>query len=352
MNQSKYLFGFFFLTLGCLLLADNFSPFFEFDEFWRLWPLILLLLGVSSLITKDSIKRILMSGIGIVSGIIIFGGMHEDEANIVHFENDEQVSELRDSVSVPFNPALSDTSFVSITAGAASINISTTNDSSLILVQRNSEIYKNNEVNGGNIDESNFESSFSIDHTINNGINKVNLEFGGNLTLFGNRKLKSANVLLSPKAFWNIDIDGGASSLNADLSALRIGTVNLEVGASSITLKLGAIQDSSYYNIEGGAAKFMIEIPEGIGCKIEHESALTRHEFPGFIQKSDLSYETPNYQTSIKKITISLQTGMSSIAVKTYKQIPPFSPTIPNNERSDTLPQKQDIKPNKQSRHM
>jgi|GEM_PF-607205 len=352
MNQFRFLFGFFFITIGSLLLAHNFYPFFVFESVWRLWPLILLLLGVSSLVKQVTVKKILMSGIGLIAGIIIFSdGDHK--GIVIDSDSDEKVSEIRDSISVPFDPALSDTTYLSISAGAASIDIGLNGDSSLMLIQRQAEVFENDsEINGGNLDENNAGSSFSINHKIRDGINRVDLEFGGNLTLFGNQKLKKALVLLNPRALWNIDIDGGATSMNADLSALRIASLNVEVGASSVSLRLGAIQDSSFYHIEGGAAKFFIEIPEDAGCRIMQESGLSKHDFPNFIKKADNVYESPNYATSTKKIILDILTGVSSVAVQRYKQKAPDTSRLNNDtlqkKSSDTLV----IKPNEKSKQL
>jgi len=351
MNQFRFLFGFFFISIGSLLLAHNFYPFFEFESVWRLWPMILLLLGVSSLIKHATVKKYLMSGIGLIAGLILFSeNKYED---VVQFETDEKVSEVRDSVSVPFDPSLSDTSYLSISAGAASIDIGLNEDSSLMLIQRHSEVFENDsEINGGNIDEIDAGSSFSIDHKVRDGINRVNLEFGGNLTLFGNQKLKRAKVLLNPKALWNMDIDGGATSMNADLSALRISSLNLEVGASSVNLRLGLIQDSSFYHIEGGAAKFLIEIPEDAGCRITQESGLSKHDFPNFIKKANNVYETPNYATSKKKIILDIQTGISSITVQKYKQKAPVKQLNSIDTNRIKSPDTLVIKPNEKSKQL
>lgn len=351
MNQFRFLFGFFFISIGSLLLAHNFYPFFEFESVWRLWPMILLLLGVSSLIKHATVKKYLMSGIGLIAGLILFSeNKYED---VVQFETDEKVSEVRDSVSVPFDPSLSDTSYLSISAGAASIDIGLNEDSSLMLIQRHSEVFENDsEINGGNIDEIDAGSSFSIDHKVRDGINRVNLEFGGNLTLFGNQKLKRAKVLLNPKALWNMDIDGGATSMNADLSALRISSLNLEVGASSVNLRLGSIQDSSFYHIEGGAAKFLIEIPEDAGCRITQESGLSKHDFPNFIKKANNVYETPNYATSKKKIILDIQTGISSITVQKYKQKAPVKQLNSIDTNRIKSPDTLVIKPNEKSKQL
>ena len=352
MNQFRFLFGFFFISIGALLLAHNFYPFFEFESVWRLWPLILLLLGVSTLIKLETVKRFIMSGIGVISGIILFAGIHEDN-DIVSIDVHEKFSEVRDSVSVPFDPNLSDTSYISISAGAASIDIGMNEDSSLILIHRHSEVFENDsEVNGGNIDEITTESSFSIDHKIRDGINRVDLEFGGNLTLFGNQKLKRAKVFLHPQALWNIDIDGGATSMNADLSALRIASLNLEVGASSVSLRLGTMQDSSFYHIEGGAAKFLIEIPEDAGCRITQESGLSKHDFPNFIKKADNVFESPNYATSKKKIILDILTGMSSITVQMYKQKAPEKQVNSIDTNRKKSPDTPVIQPNEKSKQL
>ena len=352
MNQFKYLFGFFFITIGSLLLAHNFYPLFVVEDVWRLWPLILLLLGVSSLVKHVTVKKILMSGIGLIAGIILFSE-DENKGIIIEFDKDEKVSEVRDSVSVPYDPNLSDTSYLSISAGAASIDIGMNEDSALILIHRHSEVYENeSEVNGGNIDEITTESSFSIDHKIRDGINRVNLEFGGNLTLFGNQKLKRAKVFLHPQALWNIDIDGGATSMNADLSALRIASLNLEVGASSVSLRLGTMQDSSFYHIEGGAAKFLIEIPEDAGCRITQESGLSKHDFPNFIKKADNVFESPNYATSKKKIILDILTGMSSITVQMYKQKAPEKQVNSIDTNQKKSPDSPVIQPNEKSKQL
>ena len=352
MNQFKYLFGFFFITIGSLLLAHNFYPLFVVEDVWRLWPLILLLLGVSSLVKHVTVKKILMSGIGLIAGIILFSE-DENKGIIIEFDKDEKVSEVRDSVSVPYDPNLSDTSYLSISAGAASIDIGMNEDSALILIHRHSEVYENeSEVNGGNIDEITTESSFSIDHKIRDGINRVNLEFGGNLTLFGNQKLKRAKVFLHPQALWNIDIDGGATSMNADLSALRIASLNLEVGASSVSLRLGTMQDSSFYHIEGGAAKFLIEIPEDAGCRITQESGLSKHDFPNFIKKADNVFESPNYATSKKKIILDILTGMSSITVQMYKQKAPEKQVNSIDTNRKKSPDTPVIQPNEKSKQL
>lgn len=352
MNQFSFLFGFFFISIGSLLLAHNFYPFFEFESVWRLWPMILLLLGVSSLIKLETVKKIIMSGIGLISGIILFAGINKDN-DIVHSDLHEKVSEVSDSVSVPFNSSLSDTSYLSMSAGAASIDIGMNEDSSLILIHRHSEVFEHDsEVNGGNIDEINTGSSFSIDHKVRNGINRIDLEFGGNLTLFGNQKLKRANVLLNPKALWNIDIDAGATSMNADLSALRIASLNLEVGASSVSLRLGTMQDSSFYHIEGGAAKLLIEIPEAAGCRITQESGLSKQNFSNFIKKANNIFESPNYATSKKKIILDIQTGMSSITVQMYKQKAPEKQVNSRDTNQKKSPDTLVIQPNEKSKQL
>lgn len=345
MKGTKFLFGFFFITVGTLIFIDNFNHIYGAEELWRLWPLILILLGVSSLITLAYLKNIMMSIIGIISALTIFSSM-QDEAVYVSDYHNEKVYSTSDTTYIAYDAGLQDTTFLSIGAGAMNIDFIGSDDTSLVMIESEKQFFQKDDEDSLSISE------LEIEKTIKNLQMHLSVDMSGNIKMFSNNKLKHALFHLHKKPIWNLNLEGGASSFNADLSSLKVSNINVGVGASDVSLKLGNLTDSMHVDIDGGVAKFHIDIPDDIGCRISHESALTNHEFPGFIQKSDLNYETPNYQSSKKKITIQLETGISSISVKTYKQIPPVSPVMPNEGMKDSMLQKLDIKPNKQSRKL
>jgi hypothetical protein len=346
MKGAKFLFGFFFISLGLLTFIDNFNHIHGTEELWRLWPVILILLGVASLINYDKLKNIMMAGIGIISALTIFSSMQDAPVYVADYHNEKAYS-TNDTSLIAFDSTLSDTTFLSIGAGVMNINLMASDDTSLMMISSQNEFFQRDD------EDSQTESLFSIDKIIKNGTMHLDVDMGGNIKMFRNNKLKKADFRLNKKPIWNIALAGGVNSFNADVSKLRISNFSFDIGVSDISLKLGDLIDSSHVEVNGGAVtKFHIEIPEGVGCKIDHESVLTKHNFPGFIQKDDQSYETPNYQSSRKKITINLETGISSIMVKTYKQNPPISPSNQKDEKTDTLLKKLDIKPNKQSKQL
>ncbi|MBT8387120.1 MAG: hypothetical protein KJO12_06880, partial [Ignavibacteria bacterium] len=59
-------------------------------------------------------------------------------------------------------------------------------------------------------------------------------------------------------------------------------------------------------------------VPEGSGCQIETDVALSSKNFHGFEKiKSDL-YQTSNFEDAQKKIYINIECGVSSINISRY----------------------------------
>lgn len=345
MSSSKLLFGFFFLTAGLLIFANNFIPIHGLQEVWRLWPLILIFLGISSLISQNTIKQIIMVCIGILAGMVLFSmiSVNDEFITTSHYG---LFSSQSDSISIPFDSTLSDTTYLSIGAGITNIVLLGSDDSSLIKTKSEAEVSNDEEL------DFSLNPSIHIEKKVTDGNHHINVDINANTDLFESPRLHKATFYLSKKAVWYLSFNGGVSSYKADLSSLKMASVVVSVGVSDFQMKLGSLLDSSHVDIEGAAAKYALEIPEGVGCRIQHESALTKHDFPGFIQKDDLSYESPNYDKSQKKITIRLHTGVSAISVKKYKQNPPDNPLPSSDSMASPLPQKLDIKPNKFSRQL
>jgi len=54
--KGKDWFALVLILLGLLLLGDNLG-FFRFSYIWRLWPLVLVIIGVSMFMKKDQEKK-------------------------------------------------------------------------------------------------------------------------------------------------------------------------------------------------------------------------------------------------------------------------------------------------------
>jgi hypothetical protein len=113
-----------------------------------------------------------------------------------------------------------------------------------------------------------------------------------------------------------LTIEAGASSFEVDLKDTLVSRVELKVGASNVNLTMPA-HGSSVLDIEGGAATFNVSIPEGTVARIDRTEgfvALTvdTNRFP----ESDRGYQSPNYDTAIDRVSISLRAGVGTVNIK------------------------------------
>ena len=117
---------------------------------------------------------------------------------------------------------------------------------------------------------------------------------------------------------WDIQFDIGAASAKLDLTPFKINDLNIDMGAAALELRLGDLYNKTTIDIDAGASDMDLFVPEGSGCQIKTDVALSSKNFHGFEKiKSDL-YQTSNFEEAEKKIYIKINCGVSSISVRRY----------------------------------
>lgn len=114
---------------------------------------------------------------------------------------------------------------------------------------------------------------------------------------------------------WDIVVDSGASDVNLNLQHLIVQNVTVKSGASSVDVVMGDLAEHATVTVKTGASSVNVRIPESVGGKITADSGLSSHDFTGFVQQSDNSYQTTGYAEATKKIDINLSAGVSSLTV-------------------------------------
>jgi hypothetical protein len=122
-------------------------------------------------------------------------------------------------------------------------------------------------------------------------------------------------VTLHPEPVWDLDLELGASSVDLDLRRLAIGRLNVDCGASSSVIRLGERVPEAEVEVNAGASSIRIEVPESAGCRVRIEAPLSGKRLPGFEKMGKGEYETENYLSAEKKISVRLHAGVSSIRV-------------------------------------
>jgi hypothetical protein len=88
-----------------------------------------------------------------------------------------------------------------------------------------------------------------------------------------------AHVELNSRIPWDVEVQGGASRLTADLRGLRLGSLEVDGGASRLVLALPAPSGIVTVVILGGASNVAIRRPEGVAARLRVAGGATNLEF-------------------------------------------------------------------------
>jgi hypothetical protein len=307
MKRSSIFWGSLFISFGTFVLIRQFG-ISDFSESWllNLWPLLIIIWGISMLKIPIYVRKTLTSLSAIFLSLLIISLLcHNYNFNLfdTHFNNIKIDSDRNSYIEqhvVEIDSNCRTASF-KIEAGAGSLLI---NDST----NKFCEIQTYTKLNNFNIINDDNDSSRK----------KIDIEMDTRNFFFGNQKKKAMVCKLNNSLIWDFNLEIGAMSLDADLSHFKIKSLSLDAGASNIWLILGQPLDSTNIIVNCGASAVKIRLPKSAACEIESNTGLSGRNYEGFIDKGDGIWRTENFDTIQKRIFISIAGGVSSFEVIRY----------------------------------
>ena len=86
MKPKHLILGLFLLFFGGLFFLDNLYPLnFNWDVISRLWPVLLILLGIAALNTKPDVKSIFFALTAIMLAVLVFSSVKHGQFSIKEF---------------------------------------------------------------------------------------------------------------------------------------------------------------------------------------------------------------------------------------------------------------------------
>jgi hypothetical protein len=300
------------ISIGILFMLNNFGVLeFGFRTLWSLWPLILILWGISILPIKDGIKII---GLVVVLALtVIFFNRISERSSWFHFRNFHGFSDKdwefdEDStttynyqpqnLSVPYD-SLTGKGVLKLEAAAGNFNLEGVT-SDFLSFNKTGDI-----------------GNYSLTTTNENGRKIINLSMEKSGVRHSVKENK-VEIKLSEKPSWNLDFDIGAAEILMDLRDFKIDTTNIDAGASSLEIKIGDKNPVTVITFNAGASSINVAIPKESGCQIKSESFMISKEFDGFTKKGDGIYQTDNFATGKNKIFLTIKTAISKIEISRY----------------------------------
>jgi len=295
-----------------MLLLSNlgYLPWQSWNVLWRLWPLLLIALGIDVLIGRRSIIGSIVSGllilllIGGAVALVLFAQnipaltnlTQPAEWHIEHIEHPradvERATVTIDWTSVPG------------TLGALS-------DSPNLIegdVAYRGELIFDVDVRGDQADvelDSHFSSS--------------SLWFGP--YDLGGREEGRWDVRLSPDVALDLTLDAGSGSCDFSLAGLQVSDLFLDVGSGSVDLALpsGSTFDA---RLDGGSGSLTILLPKSVGARVVLDSGSgsfrpgERFQLVGGERDDDGVWETDNFRTADHTIELRIDQGSGSVTIR------------------------------------
>jgi hypothetical protein len=308
MSYRKIFWGLLLVIIGILFILKNTGVlFFSWHTMWHLWPVILILWGISLIPVKDWIKLVL----SLLTVVITFFAMQQYGPKDNHNwnwewnDNNNRDNDDEDSTTV-YNNVMSE-DFDSLTKFAElKLNIGvgkfTIKDTTNLLIE---------------VKHDNDNANYSMTAKEEDSLTRIDLSLEKGEFNNGNVR-NNVNIKLNSNPIWDLDLNVGAAEVNFDLSGFKTRNLKIQGGASDIDLKIGAAVPLTDVKLEAGAASIMIRVPESAGCEIISNTFMASKDFKGFTKIGKQKYQTPNFATSANKIMIDLQAGVARVDVVRY----------------------------------
>jgi hypothetical protein len=325
MNSKNLFSGGILILLGVLFLGKELGWFnVNWHEIFRMWPLLLIYLGLVAVLGKSSqtstVVTIVLLCIAIPTVIVrscsnkvehaINGSNFDFDNSDDDNDNDSKDNDDNDGdtsfkganqkLSEPMDDKIKSAT-LEFQGGAAEFDIKETSSQ---LAEADATL------NFGNISlkKTGDADSPTVNFNLRGKTNKVD---------FGDNNHNKVNLKLNPDVIWDMKFEFGAGKADFDLSAYKIKNLSIKTGLTETDVKLGDKVDNLDVKVESGLTDIEFQVPTTAGCRIDIDGGLNDKDFDGFIQKNG-HWETPDYDKSTKKITIKFEGGLQSLKVSRY----------------------------------
>ena len=164
----------------------------------------------------------------------------------------------------------------------------------------------------------------NVHYSVTDGTGRLEYQVGGAAPRFPPffRSSRSAatrlDVNLAPSVpITSLNIQTGATDARLDLAQLRVSSLDLSIGAASTWVRLPEAAGTTTAHISGGAASLTIEVPAGVAAQIRHRGGLSTLDIDQarFPSVGEGLYRSPDYETAHNRVDITLETGVATIHV-------------------------------------
>jgi hypothetical protein len=292
------------IFIGAVFLLENtgYLPPNFWVNLWRLWPLILVLVGIELLLARR-IPWLAVAGLAAV--ILVLGAV------AINLNAPGQAGPAGISTSAQTDLGDARQADVTLRFGAGQLNV-------------------------GPIDQPKPHQLASMSYagppslapqpqySVSGGVGRLEYSSSGRggpggFVPFGDGGGSSSarvDLTLTPGVpITSLNVQTGAADAHLDLSRLNISQLDMSVGAATTWLRFPEAAGLTAAHIRGGASTITLEVPQGVAAQIEHHGGIStlnvdQSRFP---QVSDSVFRSPDYESAKNKVELNIETGFTTI---------------------------------------
>ncbi|HJN05064.1 MAG TPA: DUF5668 domain-containing protein [Bacteroidales bacterium] len=301
MKFRNIFWGIILILIGLLFTLDNLNLLdFDWYNLWRLWPVVLVLWGISILPVKSIAKIVLV--ILVLAGSVFYmmnrTVQWHDNDFYISYNHDYDTRTVNQEFILPYEDSVAKANLNMEIAASTFMLI----DDPIALI--------NFEKRGSLIDY-----KYSVSQT--DELVDVDIYIEDDVVLRSHSNNRIA-MSLNPQPVWDLQFDIGAADVEFDLSGLKINDLDVDGGAAAIMIKLGDEYDDTKVNVETGASSIKVKVPEESGCDLNITSVLSGKTIRGFEKIDHGHYRTKNFNEAENKIYLVIETAISSCSIIRY----------------------------------
>ena len=280
---------------GALFLLNNLDilPWSVWGALWRLWPLVLIAIGLDMLLGRRN---------QLLSGLLVLGVLGAGVGWLYASGGLEGWGRMtRVPLSVPLNNA--ESASVSINIGSSELKLGQATTTGLLAE--------------GTLDVPERAAGYQPEVTRQGS--RVELQLSqqdGDWSFpFGPSKTKW-DVRLAPSVPLNLSVNVGSGNAELDLHTLRVTSLDLDVGSGDMTVTLPASANMTEGRADIGSGDLTLYVPEGVSADIKATtgSGDVHHRDP-FRQEGD-RYLLGNPGESRNRVTLQIHVGSGDVELR------------------------------------
>lgn len=317
MKSKNLITGLLIIFVGVIALL---SALHIIDFHWsivlRLWPLVLVIFGITLLPLNEYLRGgLILATLGLGCFLYHVEAKHYEGNAITRFYNnirswdfnhdddeDEEDADIEYAIDQHFSEPFTEieSASIDIDFGAGDLTLKAP-CAELAMVDAQSNFVK---------------YSFRTEMTDNRA--SIYVSGNGHTKNVGKRNENDLDIALCALPVWDFSLDMGAADAQLDFTPYKVSSIKIDGGACNLDLKLGDNGCDTRMEINTGASDIDILIPTGVDCQINIESAITGKDFPDFEKKERGVWQTPGFGQGEHQIIIDLSCAVSDISVKRY----------------------------------